>query len=240
MLSKSDKTKILNNAQTWFKDTIMSNHLKNTKKLSHVNEFNINPFLAVYLANFLTGHNTPEDIARSLILPRVLGQSITTSFGQNLQSFISQVLGAFGSTTSGIDIEFIDQIDQRKKYCQLKLGPNTINKDDIDTIANHFKAIIQLSKTNHLKIPRDDLIVGILYGSPHNLSNHYQKIESQHDFPVIIGQEFWWRLTGDKGFYQDLIKSIKTVSQSADFQTELNVVIKQLASTPQIQALAKS
>jgi hypothetical protein len=29
---------------------------------------------------------------------------------------------------AGIDIEFIDAIDGRRKYCQAKLGPNTITR----------------------------------------------------------------------------------------------------------------
>lgn len=46
---------------------------------------------------------------------------------------------SFGSMVSGIDIEFEDALDGRHKYCQVKLGPNTINKDDVVTIHNHFK-----------------------------------------------------------------------------------------------------
>ena len=33
-------------------------------------------------------------------------------------------------------------IDGEKKYCQLKSGPDTINKDDVETIAGHFKSVI--------------------------------------------------------------------------------------------------
>ena len=71
----------------------------------------------------MTGQLTPKSIAKALAYPRVLGQSITTSFGMNMQKFISDVLvNAFGSTTQGIDIEFTDCVDGRKKYCQVKLG----------------------------------------------------------------------------------------------------------------------
>jgi len=49
-----------------------------TKKAS---EFNINPFTATYLANFLTGDASPESIAKALIYPRILGTSINTTFG---------------------------------------------------------------------------------------------------------------------------------------------------------------
>ena len=35
---------------------------------------------------------------------------------------------SFGSMVSGIDIEFDDALDGRHKYCQVKLGSNTIKK----------------------------------------------------------------------------------------------------------------
>jgi len=85
---------------------------------------------------------TPYDsIARALVYPRILGTSIATSFGQNIQRFCTEVLSGFGSAISGVDIEFIDQLDGRKKYCQVKSGPETINKDDIETISRHFLGI---------------------------------------------------------------------------------------------------
>jgi hypothetical protein len=32
----------------------------------------------------------------------------------------------------------------------------------------------------------------------------------KHDYPVIIGKDFWHRLTGDPDFYQDLLEAIAT------------------------------
>ena len=129
-MNNKDKQYILNKAKDFFKEVIVENHKKNTQKLK-LKDFNINPFLVKYLANYLTGSSNPEDIAKALVYPRVLGTSINTSFGTNLQKFCTTTLEGFSSTTSGIDIEFIDHIDGRKKYCQIKAGPNTINKDDI-------------------------------------------------------------------------------------------------------------
>ncbi|HPI80201.1 MAG TPA: PmeII family type II restriction endonuclease, partial [Cyclobacteriaceae bacterium] len=94
-------------------DTIAANHIPNTEKCKKLSEFNVNPFLAKYLANYLTGNGDSISIAKALIYPRVLGTSITTSFGTNIQKFISETLGAFGSVIPGIDIEFDDQIDNK-------------------------------------------------------------------------------------------------------------------------------
>ncbi len=214
--------------------------MKNTKTLINASKFNINPFLAVYLSNFLTGSSKPIDIARALIYPRVLGTSITTSFGQNIQRFVTDVLSSFGSATKGIDIEFIDQIDGMKKYCQLKAGPNTINKDDVETIAGHFKHVLGIATTNNLRIPHCDLIVGVIYGTKQELSSHYKRIEKQYYHPVIIGQNFWERLTGDSNFYNDLIMAIGEIAIEADFSKELEQVIETLAKSESIISISNN
>ena len=138
-----------------------------------------------------------------------------------------------------IDIEFKDALDYEKKYYQLKAGPNTINKDDVETIAGHFTSIINLGRTNNLKISFDNLIVGILYGEPQDSSSHYKRITSQYHYPVIIGKEFWHRLTGDAEFYVDLIKCIGEVANKANFKKELENVIQKLSESPEIIKLAK-
>lgn len=232
-----DKQDILEKSKQWFRDTIAVNHIRNTEKLVSPDEFKINPFLAVYLANFLTGDSSPESIAKALLLPRVLGTSITTSFGQNIQSFTNILLDAFGSTTSGIDIEFVDQVDGHKKYCQLKLGPNTINKDDVETIAGHFSGVINLARTNNIRVAHDDMVVGIIYGTQEDLNSHYQRITRQYHYPVITGKDFWHRLTGDEDFYSDLIEAIGSVAIEADYSKELERVVQELASTDEIQNL---
>lgn len=239
-LNSTEKQKILDAACTWFEEAVATAHLKNTRKLTAPEAFNLNPFLVVYLANFMAGNASAENIARALILPRVLGTSINTTFGTQMQSFISAIQNAVGSTASGMDIEFTDQLDGRRKYCQVKAGPNTINKDDVETIANHFKAVRNLSRTNNLRIPNDDMIVGVLYGEREALSGHYKRITSQYDYEVVIGQDFWHRLTGDEHFYHELISAIGSVAHKVDCSKELENIIQTLAKHPTIQALAST
>jgi len=236
---QAEKEIILKKAQKWFKESIAENHIKNTKKLKDASKFDINPFLAVYLSNFLTGKAKPEGIAKALVYPRALGTSITTSFGTNIQRFTNEVLSSFGSTTAGIDIEFIDQVSKNKIYCQLKSGPNTINKDDVETIAGHFKKVIHLGRANNLRITHDDMVVGIIYGDAASLNGHYKRITADYHYPIYIGQDFWYRLTGDKDFYTDLIHAIGKVAAQADFTDELKEVIKELAETPEVKRLSK-
>lgn len=228
-MKENEKQKLIDEAKDFFRDNISKNHIKNTKKLTKLKEFNINPFLINYLANFLKGEATPQSLAKALIYPRVLGTSINTTFGTHFQKFCIEVLREYGfaSTTQGIDIEFVDQIDKRKKYCQLKSGPNTINKEDVPTIINHFQGVRNLARTNHLQIGIDDLIVGVLYGTPKELSGHYKKIHKTN--PVYIGKEFWTRLTGDEKFYSELIDSLGEVAIEADGTVLLKKTINELA-----------
>jgi len=230
---------ILEKSKEWFRNTIAINHIGNTKKLIKSSEFNINPFLAVYLANFLTGNSSALSIAKALVYPRVLGTSITTSFGTNAQRFTNDVLDAFGSTTPGVDIEFIDQIDHKKKYCQLKSGPNTLNKDDVETIAGHFRTATNLARTNNLQVSRDNMVVGVIYGETGELSGHYKRIIAQYDYQVYVGKDFWHRLTGDNKFYEKLITAIGSIAAEADYSSELDEVINQLSEQDDIRNLSQ-
>ena len=226
-MEEKQKQEILRKAKEFFKESIIESHKKNTKKCKKLKEFNVNPFLVSYLANYLTGNNEPESLAKALIYPRVLGTSITTTFGNNMQKFCSYVLDGFASTTSGIDIEFVDQLDGQRKYCQIKSGPNTINRDDVDTIDNHFKAVKNLARTNGLRISLDDLIVGVFYGTEKQLSMHYKKINET--YPVIVGQDFWHSLTGDISFYSELINAIGELAIEEDSSGLVDKVIAELA-----------
>ena len=227
-MNNKQKQKIIENAKSFFRDEIVQNHINSAcQRASKLSSYNINPFLYKYLANFLTGNDKPESIAKALVLPRILGTSINTSFGMKIQSLISSLFEGLGSTTQGIDIEFIDEIDKRKKYCQLKAGPNTINKDDVVTIVNHFNGVRNLARTNNLNIGINDMIVGVIYGDHTDLSSHYKKIEQ--NYPVIVGQDFWHRLTGQENFYFELIDAIGEVALEVDATKVVSETISKLA-----------
>ncbi len=228
-MNQKEQELILLKAKSFFKEEIVKSHLdKSCKDASKLSNYNINPFLIKYLANFLKGDDSPRSIAEALILPRILGSSINTSFGMKVQKLISNVFEGFGSTTPGIDIEFIDALDKRKKYCQLKSGPNTINHDDVETIFNHFQSIKGIARTNNLQISTTDLIVGVLYGEFVELSSHYQRINKE--YPVIVGKDFWYRLTGNEYFYSNLINAFGEVAFEIDGRGRLEESILNLTS----------
>lgn len=227
-MTEIQKRKIIENAQQFFREQIVQNHIDGAcERASKLSEYNINPFLYKYLANFLTGNDNPESIAKALVLPRILGTSINTSFGMKIQNLISTLFEGLGSTTQGIDIEFVDAIDNRKKYCQLKAGPNTINRDDVTTIINHFNGVRSLARTNNLNVGIDDMIVGVVYGETNDLSSHYKKINES--FPVIVGTDFWYRLTGQENFYMELIDAVGEVALEVDATKVVEKTIDKLA-----------
>jgi len=227
-MENQQRKQIIENAKTFFRNEIVQSHIDGAcDRASRLSEYNVNPFLFKYLANFLTGNDEPESIARALVLPRILGSSITTSFGMKIQSLISSLFQGLGSTTQGVDIEFIDEVDRRKKYCQLKAGPNTINHDDVTTIINHFNGVRNLARTNNLNIGINDMIVGVVYGEVSELSSHYRRISK--DYPVHIGQDFWHRLTGKVNFYYELIDAIGEIALEVDASKVVESTIQKLA-----------
>ena len=215
-------------AKEWMRSSLVSNHLNNTKKLSKLNKFKVNPFLWPYLANYYKGTTDYRALAEVLILPRALGTSITTSFGSETQRFISTVFtDSYGSVVSGIDIEFIDAVDGRKKYCQLKAGPSNLNKDSVKTVKDHFLAVKNLARTNNLPLQHNDMVLGILYGEPKEMNANIKAVEKE--YPVYSGREFWHRFTGDKDFYEDLALAMAEVAEKIDGREVIEETINSLA-----------
>ncbi len=229
-MTSQDKQSIIESGKEYFRRIIIPAHLKGLENLT-LKDFNINPFLINYLAAFLCGNTESESLAKALVYPRVLGTSINTSFGSNIQFFITGLkeITSSGSAVPGIDIEFRDAIDGRRKYCQCKAGPQTINRDDIDTILGHFRTFKGIARQNRLRVADDDLIVGVLYGEPRNLSANYKTINTT--YPVYCGAEFWEHLTGDRLFYHRLTKAFGEVVEEDDSVEKhlINIVVKSLS-----------
>ena len=233
MITEKKKQQIINSGKVYFRQIIIPSHLKNLLSLK-LKDFKINPFLVNYLAAFLCGDTKPESLAKALLYPRILGTSINTSFGQNIQVFISSLAQVAGcaSGIDGIDIEFTDAIDGRRKYCQCKAGPQTINKDDVATILGHFRHLLNKARLDRLPMQIDDMIVGVLYGEADELSGNYKTINSHYS--VYCGAEFWEHLTGDKKFYHRLAKAFGEVVEEDGIdgtlliQKKINEIAKEI------------
>lgn len=196
---------------------------------SKLRSYNINPIVVKYLSKVLENNYSAQGVAKALYYPRVLGTSINTSFGTQIQNMFVDLGLADGSMIKGMDIEFIDKIDGRKKWCQLKSGPNTINSEDVNPLIKKFTDTINLARTNKafVNVRNTDFIVGVLYGEEVELSMHYRKINATH--PVVVGQDFWHRLTGYSDFYAQLVDALHQSINSLDTQNLINVGCNQLA-----------
>jgi len=227
-MTEEQRLEIIVKAKDFFREKIVYSHINGgTLRASRLSDYNINPFLYKYLANFLKGNSDPRSIAEALVYPRLLGSSINTSFGMRIQTLIGVLFEGLGSPIPGIDIEFVDMIDGNKKYCQLKAGPNTINHHDVETVFGHFQSTINIARQNRLQIGVNDLIVGVVYGEPDELSSHYLRINTR--YPVYVGQDFWNRLTGKETFYLDLINAFGEVALEVDGTRQLEATIAALA-----------
>lgn len=210
-----DENELLGIVTKYFEEKIFDNHKINSlKNHSKLKSYKINPILVKYLSKVLEDNFTPIGIAKALYYPRVLGTSINTSFGNRIQNMFVELKLAEGSLIKGMDIEFIDKIDDRKKWCQLKSGPNTINSEDVNPLLKKFSTVSNLARTNQINLNNSDLILGVLYGSKNQLSQHYKKIDEKH--PVIVGVDFWHRITGFPDFYNKLVVNLDKMILSLD------------------------
>ncbi len=228
-MNNLNKEEIIEKAKDFFRDELFKPHAEvGCVKAAKLKSYNVNPFLVKYLACFLEGDDSSRSIAKALIYPRVLGTSINTSFGSKVQKMINTLFEGYGSVVSGIDIEYIDAVDGRKKYCQVKAGPETINRDDVSTIVNHFDAVRNLAKVNNLNIGINDLVVGVLYGEDKDLNANYKKL--QHSYTVLAGADFWYHLTGDKDFYVQLSNAIGSIAVEYNGVDLLDSMVDELAA----------
>lgn len=199
----------------YFKEKIFENHkISALSTHSKLKSYKINPIIVKYLSKIMEDKFTPLGIAKALYYPRILGTSINTSFGTRIQSMFVELNLAQGSLIKGMDIEFIDKIDNRNKWCQLKSGPNTINSEDVNPLLKKFTTVTNLARTNAMNLNNSDLILGVLYGEESQLSQHYRCIDKE--FPVIVGKDFWHRLTGFPEFYPKLVENLDQMILNLD------------------------
>lgn len=216
---------VRNYIETYVFDNLKKKALAQHSKISN---YKINPIISRFLSKILVDNYNPEGLSRALFYPRILGTSINTSFGTQIQNMFVHLGLATGSLIKGVDIEFVDKVSNRKTWCQIKSGPNTINSDDVNPILRKFDSILNLARTNAAlsQLSNRDCIIGLLYGSEDQLSKHYQKINER--FPVIIGKEFWHRITGFENFYDQLVIEIDDLVTNYNSEDFLNEGLRKL------------
>lgn len=230
MTSEKIKKEILKKAYNFFLN-LFKDKAKSYEKKKY-NDFKINPFTIQAAAQVFDKKVTSDTLSKAIVYPFTLGTSLSTSFGTKFQKFICTEISdqISGSTVAGMDIEYIDAVDHRKKYCQIKSGPTTINKDDIKTIEDSFKKLRNLARTNNIAIQTNDVVVAVLYGSKSDLSTMYKNIEND-GYQVLVSDEFWYHLTGLRGLYHDLIIEAQKAAIESNMQKSVNVLLKNMSNS---------
>jgi hypothetical protein len=141
---------------------------------------------------------------------------------------IDQIKEVVGSAIAGIDIEFTDCIDGEKKYAQVKAGVSTINKDDVAPIVAKFKGIRAKARRDGVKINEDQTVICVLYGEKGSLSAHYKKLIDD-GVDVYVGDDFWERLTGEKGMEDRLFKACLSAAARANVKPDIDKAVSELA-----------
>lgn len=229
-MTERNQEELIKEIVEYFKVYIFENHITaSINTHSKIKSYNINPIVVKYLSKVLENDYTAIGVAKALFYPRVLGTSINTSFGTRIQNMFVDLKIAEGSLIKGMDIEFMDRIDNRRKWCQLKSGPNTINSEDVKPLIKKFTDTINLARTNKAfkNINNTDFIVGVLYGEQNELSMHYRVIDQTH--PIVIGKDFWHRVTGFPDFYDGLVQNLQLLIENIDTQDLINLGVEKLA-----------
>ncbi|MGX5378310.1 PmeII family type II restriction endonuclease [Ligilactobacillus sp. LYQ135] len=218
---------LLNNAEEFFTEFFKKRITTYDKR--KVNDFKTNPFIIRALAKSVANDINANSKAKALVYPYALGTSITTAFGSQIQKFITKTVPTCKpSLVEGMDIEYTDMLDGRTKYCQLKSGPQTINKDDIETIESHFTKARRLAVTNNnSNIKIEDFVLGVIYGSHEDLSTMYKKIE-EDGFIVLSGTDFWNHLTGYDDMYDKLVNIAQNAAEKSNMKKSIDNLIKKV------------
>lgn len=198
-----------------------------------LSSFKVNPLVLTALSSGVFGEQTPLNMAKALLYPRVFGTSISTTFGDRMQTMCVKFLGAQASATPGMDIEFDDQTETQRVIMQLKAGPNTINSGDVTPIVQEMNTAYRLLQQNRVQ-EMPTFAIGITYGDISEISGHYrnvtnQTVGAQVSIPIYIGQNFWHRLTGNSNFYLEMISLFIELFEEKNYSDLLNADLNNLA-----------
>lgn len=109
------------------------------------------------------------------------------------------------SGIAGIDFEFTDALDGRRKYCQCLMEPSRIGMKETGAILRNFANMMRGVCLCDLPFSPNDLVVGVMFGSADELSANYTIIQSLYS--VYCGADFWEHITGERDFYSCMVNA---------------------------------
>ena len=220
-MTEQQKQAIIESGKQYFRSIIIPNHLKYLNKL-HLSSFDINPFLINYLAAFLCGDTQPISLAKALVYPRILGTSLSTSFGQNVQVFIAQLQEVVGGASgiAGIDIEFVDI---RKKMF----------KEILDNLGGRLRILVSAAAPIDPKVGKWVQDIGITFLQGYGLTETAPISALTPDYDARVGSagkavvcaELKIKDPNEKGEGEVLIKSSCANKQNATIEIQINTKV---------------
>lgn len=206
----------------YIKESFVTRAKKKLRDGCSLDNFIVHPFQLIMNAGGFLGATSSENLAKSLLLPHLMGTSLTTNFGDKMQKMCIAHLGAKASGINGMDIEFKDKLTGKETVAQLKAGPNTINAGDVNPIITDMisaRRLLRQNRTNEMPV----FAMCITYGTEPDLSGHYLLIKrtdigDQDGVPTYVGKDFWRRLTGEENFYGELVELFNEAFHSENFE----------------------
>jgi hypothetical protein len=86
-------------------------------------------------------------------------------------------------------------------------------------------------------VRQEDVVLGVLVGEYNGLNANYRQIEVDN-WQVIVGRDFWKRLTGDETMMDALVSTIQGVAKNILDEGWLEDLVKDLAKEEFIKNLA--
>lgn len=205
-MEEREKQAIINSGKDYFRKIIIPNHIKGLKSL-RLKDFKINPFMV----NYLAGKISFEDFAKALLYPVMFDTLVSSGPLSAFNQFVarlSELTDGF-SDINGIDFEFTDAIDGKRKYCQCRPSLVALTDDETAEVLGNFKKAYEQSQAEGVDMQINDLVMAFPYGDENIFSGNSKIISSHYD--ILYGEEFWHRLSGDRNFYYRICKAFAEV-----------------------------
>jgi hypothetical protein len=178
---------------------IIEFHKKRLKKLKKLKLNSVlkrkNPYL-FKAKNVITAEQLVKGILDAYLSSQEEG--IFGEFLEKLAIFVNQkVYNGQKSSAEGIDLEFIKK--DVRYIVSIKSGPNWGNSGQIKKLENDFRKAKRILRTNTSQ-SHIFAVNGCCYGKygPYDRGNYIK----------ICGQDFWYFISGDEDFYQDIIEPL--------------------------------
>jgi len=150
-------------------------------------------------------------------------EEIFGAFLEELAIFISeQTCGGRKSTATGLDLEF--DREGTRYLVAIKSGPNWGNSSQYAKLEDNFKKAVAVQRQSH-RVAHVQPVLGICYGKSPAFTD-------KGTYWKIIGQRFWYFLSGDENLYVDIVEPIgyEAERRNADFEDRRAEIQKRLTA----------